>query len=57
MNPLSKKQKTYNLMEISDFSVCGVITVLIIFVSVETFQLFKTEKSVAILFPVKRRIT
>lgn len=57
MNPLSKKQKTYNLMEISILSVYGVITVLIIFLSVETFQLFKTEKSVAILFPVKRRIT
>lgn len=57
MNPLSKKQKTYNLMEISVLSVYGVITVLIVFVSAETFQLFKTEKSVAILFPVKRRIT
>lgn len=55
MKPLSKKQKAYNLMEISVVSVYGVITVL--FVSVETFQLFKTEKSVAILFPVKRRIT
>lgn len=44
-------------MEISVFSVCEVVRALIIFVSVETFQLFKTEKSVAILFPVKRRIT
>lgn len=44
-------------MEISVVSFCGVITLFIIFVSVETFQLFKTEKSVAIPFPVKRRIT
>jgi len=46
-------------MEISFVSFCGVTTLLTLhfFFSVEIFQLFKTEKSVAILFRVKRRIT